>query len=364
MSHVPLYLDILGKPLDKNTGALIRMGNLETKLLTYDIDDIEIEKPIFVSGLARAGSTVLLEILASHHDVASHQYRDYPFVHFHCFWSILRALIPAPNKKVERAHKDGLFINTKSPEALDEILWTSFFNHLHDPTKNNVLTDETQNEDFATFYRNNILKTLYGRKSKRFVSKNNYNISRFKYLLKLFPDARIILPVRKAEDHIYSLLKQNRLFREEQKDDPRSQRYTKRLGHHEFGLDFRPINTGNDDTVGTIMDHWEKEEYLQAYALYWSEIHKYLWQTLENDPALRQAVHIVRYDDLCENPANSITSLLDFCALSPDENTEKWAQNIKKPSYYTKDFSEEEQALIRRLTSETEALFWPDAKNT
>ncbi len=244
MSYVPLHLDLLGGFLDKRQDLLIRLGNIETKLLTYDIQDLRIDKPIFIAGLARSGSTILLETLASHKDVTSHQYCDYPFVHVHYFWNVIKALTPASRKKVERGHKDGLMINAKSPEALDEILWISFFEDLHDPGQSNIIDETCGNPAFERFYANNILKTLYGRKASRFISKNNYNVTRLKYLKSLFPDLRIIIPVRPPEEHIYSLLKQNKLFQEVQKQDERSSRYTRRLGHFEFGLDFRPINTG------------------------------------------------------------------------------------------------------------------------
>ena len=94
MSKIPLYLDVLGRPLDGSKKKLISLGNLESKLLSFDIEDVRIERPIFISGLARAGSTILLEMLASHPDVSTHQYRDYPYVHAHYFWRKLRWMIP------------------------------------------------------------------------------------------------------------------------------------------------------------------------------------------------------------------------------------------------------------------------------
>lgn len=354
MSHVPLYLDILGHVLDNHQNFLKKFGNLETKLLTYDTEPIKIEKPIFISGLARSGSTILLEILASQHNVTSHQYRDYPFIHIPYFWQTLKALIPLPDKKTERAHKDGLIVNSTSPEAMDEILWMSFFDQLHNPIQNNIIGSEQENEEFNNFYKHNILKILYGRKAKRFTSKNNYNITRINYLLKLFPDAKIILPIRKPEEHIYSLLKQNALFRKEQNNDPRSQRYTRRQGHFEFGSDFRPINTGNNQTTQTILNCWKKENFLKSYALYWSNIYEYIWNIAQNN----KSVHIVRYDDLCNTPNKEINKLLEFCELNSDPETKNWITKIKAPDYYTLDLSNKEKEIIKKHTQKIETLYW------
>ena len=46
-------------------------------------------------------------------------------------------------------------------------------------------------------------------KSLRYISKNNLNIARLGYLLRLFPDARIVIPFRDPIQHAASLLKQH-----------------------------------------------------------------------------------------------------------------------------------------------------------
>ncbi|MCB1783873.1 MAG: sulfotransferase [Alphaproteobacteria bacterium] len=361
MSQVPLYLDLLAAPLDKHKDFLIRFGNLESKLLTYDIEDIKIEKPVFISGLARSGSTILVEILASHPDVSSHQYRDYPYLHVHYFWNIVRMFVPSTDKKVERAHKDRLMINAGSPEALEEMLWTSFFKDLHTPEQNAVLSENTQNKDFENFYKDNIRKNLYLRKRKRFACKNNYNLTRIKYLKKLFPDARFIIPVRLPEEHIASLVKQNKLFRDAQKDDERSKRYTKRLEHYEFGYDFRPLNTGNPEEIATIQSLWEKEEYTLAYAHYWNALHLYIADILK-DPELQGSVKLVRYDDFCNTPAKTIEDITTFCALTPksEDWIQNWAKDISAPTYYKPDFPEDIRAQIKEITAPAQNLLWKD----
>ena len=358
-SGTPLYLDWLGSLLERTPGALKKMGRIETALLKYDIEDLSVTKPIFISGLARSGSTILLEILNSHPQCGSYQYSDFPFLHFNFFWNTLRLLIPSNPKKIERAHKDRIMINNQSPEALDEILWMSFFNHLHDSKIANILDETTENQEFETFYRDSILKLLALRKSKRYVSKNNYNIARLPYLLKIFPDAHFIIPIRKPHDHIYSLHKQHKLLRAMQEQDPRGRRYMARHGHFEFGLDFKPVNFGHPENTQAILQDWRHEQYISAYARYWSEIYSFLHRQMTENPKLAKQCLIVRYDDLCTDPAAQIKAILDFCGLSDENVTSLWAGRISAPDYYKPDFTAAETNIIDELTQDTSRLFWP-----
>ncbi|MCB9964174.1 MAG: sulfotransferase [Rhodospirillales bacterium] len=82
------------RKLSKIQGFLDKIWGSETKLLTYDTISVSIDKPIFITGLARSGTTILLEILASHPDISTHKYKDYPFVHTNYFWDTLRKFIP------------------------------------------------------------------------------------------------------------------------------------------------------------------------------------------------------------------------------------------------------------------------------
>ncbi len=353
MSTVPFYIDFLGKALTYKK-ELIRLGNLETKLLSFDLTPDAIDKPIFVSGLARSGSTILLEILASHPDVSTHQYRDYPFVHVHYFWRCLRYLIPSSSKKSERPHQDGLMVNAHSPEAFDEILWTSFFDELHKTDKINILGAEINHTDFEVFYKNNIKKTLYMHKTQRFASKNNYALTRLKYLKKIFPEARFLIPVRSPEAHIASLVKQHTLFLDA---GQRERRYVQRTHHYEFGHDFRPINVGDTQALSLIMDHWQKGEYTLAYAHYWRSIHEFIITDILSDPDLKESVHIVRYDDLCENSSETLEKISLFCDLD-SEWSQKWEEKLSAPDYYVPQFLDDDLLKIREITDPVKALLW------
>ena len=58
---------------------------------------------------------------------------------------------------------------------------------------------------------------------------------RMQYLRKIFPDARFLLYVRNPVDHVASLIKQDRIWDEIERDDPRQIEIIELTGHHEFG---------------------------------------------------------------------------------------------------------------------------------
>src|SRR5688500_20118521 len=55
----------------------VQLGNLETWSLREQLATVTIDRPIFIAGIARSGSTILLEALAAHPDAATHKYRDF-----------------------------------------------------------------------------------------------------------------------------------------------------------------------------------------------------------------------------------------------------------------------------------------------
>ncbi|HET8702102.1 MAG TPA: sulfotransferase, partial [Nitrococcus sp.] len=245
--HVARWMDVLGGFINRHKRFGIGLGNLETRLLAEPLAAIRIDQPIYIAGLARSGSTLLLEILSWLPETLTHRYRDYPALYTPYFWN--RFLDYTPQQKtapVERTHRDGILITPESPEAFEEILWMSFFSQLHDPQVNAVLNTQTDNPEFEAFYRDHIRKLMLVRGGQRYLSKGNYNITRLDYLLKLFADARFIIPVREPSWHIASLMKQHALFCEGSRRSPRALAHLQRVGHFEFGLDRRPVNTTGD----------------------------------------------------------------------------------------------------------------------
>ncbi len=356
---VPRGSDLLGAFISKTAPLWIKMGTAESDFLAEKIRAVPIRQPVYVCGLARSGSTILLELLASVEGVVTHRYKDFPPIYIPFWWNWLLDRLPKKKAEpVERTHLDGIEVTPDSPEAFEEVLWMRFFPHLHDPAFSNVLDERTENPGFETFYKDHIRKLLLVRRGARYVTKGNYNITRLKYILKLFPDARFVIPVRRPAAHIASLVKQHALFCEGERKNPRMLEHMRRVGHFEFGLDRRPINTDAGHRTQEIIDQWEGGEEIRGWARYWSQIHGHLADELDAHPGLRDACLIVRYEDFCQHPGQTIRAVLEHARLAPaDPLVAAFSRRVKAPTYYKPAFSEQDTDMIRRETDEAAARF-------
>lgn len=356
--HVPLWMDWLSGNVEQCRGFWTWLGNLESRALADRLDELPIEQPIYITGLARAGTTILLELLSRHPAVAAHRYRDFPAVPTPYWWNRIverAATDPAPAR--ERAHGDGIYVTQESPEAFEETIWMAFFPTLHTPEENNLLGAATRHPDFERFYRDHIRKLLMVRGAPRYLAKNNYNLTRLAYLVKLFPDARFVVPIRHPYGHIASLMKQHERFCEVQQAHPRVLRHMRRVGHFEFGLDRRPINPDANEAVERIVALWAMGWEIEGWALYWSSLYGQIAALLDSDPALRKATLLLRYEDLCAAPAETMLDLAAHCDLAPLSLPEQAAQRIRRPRDPAAGFSAAERAAIARHAGGTAACF-------
>jgi hypothetical protein len=365
----------LGREIHRHPRRWIRLGNLETRTVADRIAGVEVRAPVYVAGLARSGSTILLEKLARHPDVATHRYRDDPPVFIPYWWNRWLERIPQKNPPArERSHRDGIAVTPDSPEAFEEALWMAFFPHLHDPARSAVLGRDTVAPGFEAFYRDHLRKLLAVRGGRRYLAKGNYNLTRLAYLQRLFPDARFVIPVRDPVWHVASLMKQHRLFLDGQRDNPRARAHLRRIGHFEFGADRRPINPGDTAAVEEIQALWARGDELAGWARYWALLHRFLADQLDADPALRAACLIVRHEALCAAPAATLAEVLRHCDLAAAPAwIEASTADVRAPGYYAPQFTPTELDLIAAETAAAAARLgyggtqrtrpaWPDSR--
>ncbi len=353
--EMPGWLDLLGGLVERSRGFWRKVGDLETEQYREALSGIRVDRPIYIAGVARSGSTILLEMLSRHQDVATHQYRDFPLVLAPVHWD--RAFGKRQAKQteaVERAHKDRIKVTLSSPEAMEEVLWTAFFPNLHDATHSHVLDSTTSAPAFEAFYHDHIKKILMIRNGCRYLAKANYNLTRLAYLHKLFPDARFVVPVREPVWHVASLVKQHHLFVEAEARDPRIRRHMRRAGHFEFGLDRHVINTSNDDDAARIEALWSAGRDLEGYARLWAQTYGFVLDQLAEQPTLAEAVRIVRYEDFCAQPETELEAIAAHVGLDFDRSTiAEMASGISSPDYYAPRFDADERALIGTVTRVT-----------
>ena len=248
--------------------------------VTFDFESTNIspasetENHIFITGLARAGTTILLNALHKSNIFASLSYADMPFVLAPNLWSKISF-----NKKnlelKERAHGDGIKVSTESPEAFEEVFWKTFAEE----------NDDELEEKFRVYVGN----ILYKYKKERYLSKNNQNIKRIELINSIFSNSKILVPFREPIQHAYSLLTQHKKFIDDAKNDKFISKYMKWIGHTEFGPNYIPIHNQNLNFDNDLeINHWIEQWYLT---------YNETFQSLKNT----RNVHFISYAKLCSN---------------------------------------------------------------
>src|SRR5438105_15795152 len=130
----------------------------------------------------------------------------------------------------------------ESSDAIEEVVSMASFSRCHYASVSNILRATDHNPAFESFYPDHIRKLLFAEHANRYAAKNNYDVARIGYLLRLFPDARFLIPVRAPAAHIASLLRQHQWFSEGHRQNRKALAVMSWSGHFEFGLDRRPIN--------------------------------------------------------------------------------------------------------------------------
>ncbi len=220
---------------------------------TFDVENSVIsrnktnENHVFVAGLARSGTTILLNALYESNKFSSLSYQDMPFVLAPNLWSKL-SLNKQDIDLIQRAHGDGIKVSAESPEAFEEVFWMTF----NEGNKN-------VKEKFKKYVE--LINHRY--QKKRYLSKNNQNIRRLELISNTFPDSIILVPFRNPIQQSYSLLSQHQRFIANSKNDIFISNYMRLIGHTEFGPNYIPIHNKNLNFKNHLdINHWLEQWYL------------------------------------------------------------------------------------------------------
>jgi hypothetical protein len=357
--RVPAGLHLQSRFFAATRGAWQRLGNLESAAVREEMEAIPIRQPVYVSSLARAGTTIVTEMLERHPALTSHHYSDFPNV-WTPYWRnylLQRSRRNAPQAE-ERAHGDRIMISADSPEAVEEILWMHFFPESHIAGQDNTLGPQINRPRFERFYRDHIRKLLAVRERSRYLAKGNYNVARFAYIRKLFNDARFLVPYRNPVDHIASLVKQHRLFLREHEQDPRVGRQLALSGHFEFGPFRKAVHFGNDEDWRAVNRAWDAGREVEGWALYWAQTYRFLLRQLMADEALRASCLLFAYESLVRDSEAVIDRILAHCELDPEPFEEvraHYVEHLTPPDYYRPDFGAGELAAIEEICGPVKA---------
>jgi hypothetical protein len=337
----PFYWSVRG--VHAAAPLFVGLGNLESLMLSRSLAMQRVDRPVYICGLPRAGTTITLQMLSEHPDVVTHKYADFLMPYMPWVWNKVFPHIPvdAMRKPVPRIHRDRIEVTRDSAEMGEEILWEHFFPQIHDETKYSVLDESDSNPAFERFYREHLCKLALVRERSRYVSKAIMCVVRMQYLRKLFADARFLLYIRNPIDHVASLIKQDRIWAEIEQSDPRQIEIIELTGHHEFGPKQVMANVGRPEVLREIRRLFDDRAWAVSRAKYWAYVYGFVAEQLDRDPALARQVCLVRYEDLCNDSPATIDRILAHAELDSAKFAkarETYSQKLSFPDYYKPAF--------------------------
>ena len=284
----------------------VRRMSFDLERQFYLPDDVEAAASgsVYVCGLARSGTTLVLQLLEQLPCFRSLTYRDMPFVLAPNLWRRVAGLSQRSAALSERAHGDGVMVGYDSAESFEEVFWRTF-SRSADRSAEGYGTCEVDDEALKLFaqYRALVANPRgQGGERKRYLSKNNDNLLRFHRLAE-DPTATVLLVYRNPIDTALSLHRQHMRFME-RKEDPFVAQYMGWLGHHEFGPGHMPFSFVKR-YINPALDPKQPNYWLD----YWIKSHEYILRLNSN------RVMLVNYESLIKNPSQVLNCLVQAINL-------------------------------------------------
>ncbi|MGB5668834.1 MAG: sulfotransferase domain-containing protein [Maribacter sp.] len=286
---------------------------MEEILFGQKAKQLEIKEYVFVTGLARSGTTAVMNKIFGTDEYASLQYANMPFLLSPNLWKRKLKI-----ESHERAHKDGITIDGNSPEEFDEYFWKAFLKDSY--IKKDGLAPHNIDNMVLNKYLAYVKLICLAKGKDKYISKNNNNVLRLTALEKI-DHHKIIILFRDPLSHASSLMKLDKSFSKNQKEDPFSLDYFNYLGHHEFGLNHKPFLLTTDFT-----DHRQQfsKENLNYWLAIWLNYYSYILQQNKN------GYLFISFEDLIKTP----DKVYDFIAEHIDSTTKFAPSKKHNPSTY------------------------------
>lgn len=275
---------------------------------------------VIITGLARAGTTSLMNDLSDVDDFVSLSYANMPFLTAPNLWA--KIYKPQKENLKERSHKDGIKIGYNSNEALEEYFFKVKANDAF--IKAETLCEyELTKEDYNDYL--DYQAVVKQDNKKIYLAKNNNFILRYKSVRTFNDDFLLVVLFRDPLRHAASLKEKHLDYKKLQTEDPFVLEYMNWLGHHEFGIDQKPFMFRSSSLI-TAKRKNELDYWLEIWISYYSYILE-----LEHPNTL-----FVNYDDYCNYPNKIINRVLNETNISATLTKRKGFINNRK---ITTDYS-------------------------
>lgn len=275
----------------------------ERHLLRVDTRSLRIDRPIFLVGLHRSGTTLLQDLLCLHPQVAYVTNAMASFRRCFCAAELFRKTLGL-DVRGERMLGDGVEVSAGSPNE-GVVFWRDWLREDHWSLDHAPL----RLADLAAGEQERIRETIrrvlwcHGGAPRRFFCKNPGLLPHLELLAGLFPDARFVHIVRDARACAPSMV---RLYRREQEQ----LRRIRDTGGHGV-LDGRPYVAF--PRLPRLAEYVAAHgaDSIETTARLWSDALDEVRRVRDRLPAL----HEVRYEDILARPAEAVGRVVEFCEL-------------------------------------------------
>jgi len=291
-------------------------------------------KFVIVSGLARAGTTSLMNNLVETGKFSSLSYANMPFLLSPNTWA--KFYKPKSEKLKERSHGDGIKIGLSSAEALEEYFFKVITNDSY-ITESKILEHEIDDaglNDYLNYQR----MVRLGEESV-YLAKNNNFLTRYNSIRARNKDFVMVLLYRHPLLHAASLLEKHKQYTQMQAEDTFVLEYMDWLGHHEFGLHQKEFSfsTSSESPVTdkSLLDYW-----LSVWINYYEKV-----LTIKDDNTL-----VINYEQYCNQPNETINSILNKGGLAIDNLNFEAYQNVREVKLpHSNTFLEKAMGIYEQL---------------
>jgi hypothetical protein len=289
-------------------------GFVERWLLRVDISDICIDRPIFLLGLPRSGTTMLQDICCTHPGLAYITNAMHQFHRTFCGAETVRRTLRL-DAKGERYLGDSVPVEGGSPnEGLK--FWAEWFGwDAHDP--HYTPRDPASFTDAEVAKIHETLRKVvwcFGRPWRRFFSKNPAIIPDIPRLNRIFPDGKYVHIVRDPRNCANSMRK---LYQREQAQLAfiRTQRKHGIYDDREF------VPYPRVPKLAEYLEQWGPDD-VRTTAHVWNDSISMVNEWKGQLGSFLQ----VRFEDILANPRQELARIFEFCELPPirEDNHKFW----------------------------------------
>ncbi|MGM0649656.1 MAG: sulfotransferase family protein [Bacteroidota bacterium] len=293
---------------------------------------------IIISGLARSGTTSLMNDLAQIDDFVSLNYSNMPFLMAPNLWA--KIYKPKKENLRERSHKDGIKIGYNSNEALEEY----FFKVKADDAfirQNNLHEYELSFNDYNDYL---IYQSLVKNNNKKvYLAKNNNFILRYKSLRSFNNKFLMVVLYRDPLSHAASLKEKHIDYIKQQSEDTFILEYMNWLGHHEFGSNQKPFSLN-----GEVLDNAQDKSKIDFWLQSWINYYNYAL-TINHPNTI-----FVNYNDYCKRPSETIERIVKKINIATKLPQYKPFHNPREiRDNYSKDLLEKAMFIYEQLKEKT-----------